>query len=400
MRDKRGMSPLLALGVAVLLIASSVSVYFLFFDDEDSDITVAWANKDCYEPFWIAEKMGFWEDEGVKVNGVILHNGSDIASALMRGDADLGGMGADPLLRMLRDSDKASILTRYQAGENYSEFVTYNGANDGKITDQKINDALNAGTDDEGNVLSDWSFLKGSRVGMQTGTAYWSWFLGFLEDVGLSVDDFKIVPLNFNIQVAALNNREVDIISGGSPNTETALKTPGNIMFKDTKADMTTICLMATGDAQENKGDAITKVLKGLQRACDYIYENPLGAAKIIVEVYGERNWTVNNQMDAFNKNIWGLDMLDDDFNALNAAARLINAAGQEQKGTLPTDVESRYNSKFMIDAGLPLPDFIKIEIDVGLSVQGPDQSSSSSDDSFSFSGCSSSSTGSACFSE
>ena len=372
----KDISSVLVIGVVAVLVVASAGVYFML-KDEKADITIAWADKDCYEPFWIAQKMGFWEAEGVKVNGKIVANGAEVASAILSGNADIGGMGADPLLRMLRDDPGASIITRYQAGSSHSEFVTKDGANGGKITIAGYNTAKSGGEAALKAYL--YNAVLGAKVGMQVGTAYWSWFLGFLENIGIdletqltmgsisTVDPNKviIVPLNFNIQVAALERGEMDIISGGSPNTELALGLgPQYFMIEDPDAKMTTICLMASGQAQAEKGDAITKVLRGLQRACDYIYSNPEDAARIIEEVYG-RNWSVAMQTSAFNKSIWGLDIVDTDVNpnadvgALKKAAELINAAGQETGGKLPTEISDRINREFMVAAGLPTDGFI-----------------------------------------
>ncbi|MCL1904842.1 MAG: hypothetical protein FWG19_01805, partial [Methanomassiliicoccaceae archaeon] len=192
-------SPLFVIAVAAVVVTASVGVYFLMSDNERYDITIAWADKDCYEPFWIADKMGFWNDEGVKVKGVRVANGSEVASAILSGTADCGGMGADPLLRMLRDDDNASIICRYQAGSSHSEFVARDGANGGKISrsvyqsffaaDGKPIDGKKAEVGGIEMGLKEYLkyALTGADVGMHMGTAYWSWFLGFLENIDLSL---------------------------------------------------------------------------------------------------------------------------------------------------------------------------------------------------------------------
>ena len=352
MRTMRSLSPLSVLIVASIMLTAAVSAYFVLNEDR-SDITVAWANKDCYEPFWIADAMGYWDDEGVKVKGIVLNNGSECAAAVLSGNADLGGMGADPLLRMLRDDRGASALCRYQTGYSHSEFVARDGGNGGKLSASTYKGFF----DSDGNVTDPDALnnyleeaVRGARVGMQTGTAYWSWFLGFLETIGLTSADVEIIPLDFNVQVAALSERQVDIISGGSPNTENALvSSPDNFMIKDPDAVTASIFLMASGGAQAAKADAIVKVMKGLQRACDLINDDPDRAAQIIIDVYG-RNWSTDQQKGVFSKSTWGIDITDEDIGALQTAAELINAAGRERKGPLPagTDITDRITRTFM----------------------------------------------------
>ena len=353
---------------ASLLLGVSVSVYFVM-NDEKYDISVAWANKDCYEPFWIADALGFWDDEGVNVEGKIMNNGSECAAAVLSGNADMGGMGADPLLRMLRDDRGSSLICRYQTGYSQSEFVARDGGNGGKISKSGYAACLDAGDEE---ALKEYlnEAVKGARVGMQLGTAYWSWFLGFLENIGLTADDVTIVPLDFNVQVAALTNKEVDMISGGSPNTENALSlSTDSFMIRDPDPTLMSICLMASGSAQAGKADSIVKVLKGLQRACDYINDHPEDAAQIIIDVYG-RNWSTEKQISVFNRSIWGIDLVDDDIFALERAAGLINGAGKELKGALPVgaDITDRISDLF-ITAGLPTESFADREETYGMAV-------------------------------
>jgi ABC-type nitrate/sulfonate/bicarbonate transport system substrate-binding protein len=366
-------SHLTVLLVATMFLGVSVSAY-LVMNNEDHDISVAWANKDCYEPFWIADALGFWTDEGVKVEGKIMNNGSECAAAVLSGNADMGGMGADPLLRMLRDDRGASLICRYQTGFSQSEFVARDGGNNGKLSKSILNgfyDAEGILIDEEG--LKEYlnGAVKGARVGMQLGTAYWSWFLGFLENIDLTADDVTVVPLDFNVQVAALTNKEVDIISGGSPNTENALSlSSDNFMIKDPDPTLMSICLMASGKAVAGKADEIVKVLKGLQRACDFINEYPEEAAKIIIDVYG-RTWSIENQVKVFERSIWGLDLVDADIEALGRAGELINAAGRELKGLLPAGdtITDRISDALLDSAGLPTAEFIELQEDYGIPV-------------------------------
>ena len=352
MRSVRSLSPLSVLIVASMILTVSVSAYFVM-NDKDHDITVAWANKDCYEPFWIAEAMGYWEDEGVKVKGVVLNNGSECAAAVLSGNADLAGMGADPLLRMLRDDRGSSVICRYQTGYSQSEFVARDGGNGGRLSANTYKSFFGIdGNVTDPDALNDHlrDAVRGARVGMQAGTAYWSWFLSFLETIGLTAGDVEIVPLDFNVQVAALSEGKVDIISGGSPNTENALASSQNsFVIKDPDAVTASIFLMASGSAQAAKADSIVKVMKGLQRACDLIRDDPDTAAEIITGVYG-RNWSPEQQKAVFDKSVWGIDITDEDIGALQKAAGLINTAGRERKGPLPTgtDITDRISRIFI----------------------------------------------------
>jgi ABC-type nitrate/sulfonate/bicarbonate transport system substrate-binding protein len=139
-------------------------------------------------------------------------------------------------------------------------------------------------------------------------------------------------------------------------------------MVKDTDPALMSIFLAASGNAQAGKGDAIVKVLNGLQRACDLINEHPERAAEIIIGVYG-RTWNIESQVNVFKKSVWGIDLADGDVNALNRASELINGAGKESKGALPTGagITSRMTDLFMSTAGLPKAEFVTAQAAYGI---------------------------------
>ncbi|MFA6679591.1 MAG: hypothetical protein WCR96_03770, partial [Candidatus Methanomethylophilaceae archaeon] len=83
--------------------------------------------------------------------------------------------------------------------------------------------------------------------------------------------------------------------------------------------------LVASESAMESKSDDIVKVLRALQRACEYIYDNTTesgireDACEIVVQVYGN-TWTVDQQEKYFMKSEWGLAFDYDDVQSINLA--------------------------------------------------------------------------------
>jgi hypothetical protein len=85
--------------------------------------------------------------------------------------------------------------------------------------------------------------------------------------------------------------------------------------------------------------------------------------------VYG-RNWSVQQQIDVFDKSVWGIDVVDADIRSLITAATLINDAGQERMGPLPdseTAIKERVFRTFMLNAGLPTAEFVIRETAAGI---------------------------------
>ncbi|MFA5452521.1 MAG: ABC transporter substrate-binding protein [Candidatus Methanomethylophilaceae archaeon] len=306
--------------ILVVVIIIGASACYLVYDYNNSDgdsIKIAVANKNCYEPWWIADELGYFDEEGVDVQFMVVSGGGTAATALLAGQVDIAGMGPDPMLRVFSMDESYRCIARWQLDHSYVE-----GAVRGDID------------------LNDPRTLIGKTVGMDITTAYYSTFMSYL-DVAVEnnvltqaeVDSIKILNFNFETIVTAILDGKADVIIAGSYNAMAAdIREDDEIelsILSDASKEMyyskMSVGLVASESAMESKSDDIVKVLRALQRACEYIYDNTTesgireDACEIVVQVYGN-TWTVDQQEKYFMKSEWGLAFDYDDVQSINLA--------------------------------------------------------------------------------
>jgi NitT/TauT family transport system substrate-binding protein len=355
------------LAVSILVVAS-VSVYFwMNSDDEEADITIAWASKDCFEPFWVADAKGYWAEAGVRVKHVSVPGGGMGAQMVLSGNADLAGVGDVPTLRAMYDDPGIDILCRYQMIMTH-ELVAIDGRNGGKLDMTEYQKAYDIGPDALKGFLK--YALEGANIGLDTSTAYYAWFLGLLEIIDLDRNDVTIRHIPLPQQVAALSHSSdpLDAIFGGSPNTENALALPNAFMIVHPDPLPAPIFLIAGADAMKNKSDAIVKVMRALQMAVDFIYDHPEEAAQIVVDAFGPP-WTAERQLVVFDRSIWGISpFLEADFTALENAIHAMDPTEDRELLTLLGQLEGRTGEHLIKSASLSLhKDFIDKMVAAGL---------------------------------
>ena len=308
--------------ILVVVIIIGAGAGYLVYDRGDP-IKIAVANKNCYEPWWIADELGYFDDEGVDVQFMVVSGGGEAATALLAGRVDLAGMGPDPMLRVFSADESYRCIARWQLDHSYVE------------------GAVRGGID-----LNDPRTLIGKTVGMDITTAYYSTFMSYLDIAvenniltQVEADSITISPFGFESIVMAILDGKVDVIIAGSYNAMAAdIGVNDNItlsVLSDANKEMyyskMSVGLVASESAMESKSDDIVKVLRALQRACEYIYDDTTeygireDACEIVVQVYGSNTWTVNQQEKYFMKSEWGLAFDYDDIQSINLAETYIS---------------------------------------------------------------------------
>lgn len=356
-----------AMAVVAVLGAASLGGYALLRDDGDSDITIACGAKNCYEPMWIAEDRGFFRDAGVKVDMKYVDGGGNAMTALLNGSADLTLVGADPAIRMFEASGGGKVVATIEtakSGETSTDFAYRN---------------------DRGIDISDAkSFLNGDGsvkvlCGLDTTTAYNSGYISYLHHQcydlhNISEAEYRllktlktperdggIVHLDFDKQVTAIGNDDVQIICSGN----TVSQADGLFDFVDSGSSQFNslvggCVIVASQDAIDGKGDAIVRVLKAFDKACALI-ENPEtvdSVAEFCVGYYGAQGWTVDMQKKFFASYYWDVCTMIQMDEYLEFKASLIGYDGRDYSDRIDTDLVVRahagillYDGKYVYDS-------------------------------------------------
>jgi len=263
--------------VAVLAVAAVGGYMLLSNDDEDYDLIIANGTAFTHEPTWIADHFGLFAEEGLRVKFVTVDGGGTGMSALLAGRVDMTVSGGDPAVRMIQNSSDAKVvgMIEYAGVTGQMSFATLDDTVD--LSDPKT--LLNT----DGSVRI--------HCGMDITTAYYSNYLMYLKQ---AFDDSKITEAELDLlKTLKTNSKDGGIVSLEHGNIATALlskevemilaadqitvaKEAGAaanpvIPIYDKLAPMpaTAVFLSVSGNALENKSDAVLKAVRAYGKACD-----------------------------------------------------------------------------------------------------------------------------------
>jgi ABC-type nitrate/sulfonate/bicarbonate transport system substrate-binding protein len=286
---------MIAVAIVAVVVIAGIAVVGVNLNKKDSghDLVFANGNKDCYEPTWIADQLGYYREFGADVEMMTVTGGGKALEALQSGRADIAGYGSTPLANQLNKNadDNIIVLGRWMGGKTFSEMAVL--VKDGKTYDFNYPTGK-AGIEvtyfDGTKATVDALSMAGSgiRIGMDTTTGYKAAIKSYCDltglkaafqgDPGYDSADIKVVHVEFGNQVASLDNGDVDAIMGGSYDLAAyaslkncVISSPSDEKFPSLVSEATCV-LAATKEAYATKYTQIVGVLKALQKACCYIY--------------------------------------------------------------------------------------------------------------------------------
>lgn len=307
--------------VAMLLIAGAAIMLLNGGDGEKITIKLAVGTKSSYEPYWIADHYGFFEDEGIEVEMMYVSGGGAAATALLAGQVDSCLVGAsDPAVRLFEETEDGMIISSiYQAkSANVMYFAVRDDATAGGLDLSEPStffvDGQAGGTQVKYRVGLDTT--TGYRTGLIT-YFYKAWQDGKLTDAQYQVatsvrgaTDGVMMHIEFANQVIAITNGEVAAICGG--NTEVVASGNEGISVRQAPSSYATgsgCVILASGIAIEEKRDGLVKMLRALDKACAMIEDNDTReeVAEYCVQFYGADSWNLASQLSFFERSYWDI---------------------------------------------------------------------------------------------
>jgi NitT/TauT family transport system substrate-binding protein len=279
----------------VVIVASLFAAAFVLAPSEDDgmDIRITYSNKVDYEPFIIASALGCFEDEGLNVTPLIVSGGVQSAEAIATGSADLAAMGDAPAVTMMS---------------------TLPGARLGNAT------------------IPDVASLAGKKVGVQAGSSSEGALIRLLETNGFDQSQIEnmIVPLAPADMPAAVKTDQVDAVMGSEPwplNVENYCGSEVHEIATSAGLGSTyPLSIMASQKAVAEKPEAITAVLKAIDRAIEYMEANPSQAVEMCAEIIGI---SAANEEKCLSSLDYHLGLNATDLESLNITAEFLLGAGK-----------------------------------------------------------------------
>jgi len=179
--------------VSILVVAGLVSAFVLWNSAEsEMELTITYSNKVDYEPFIVAEELGYFEEEDLNVTTLVVSGGIQSAEAIMTGAADVGAMGDAPATQLLDKNTDAMIVCRYSGGEGMHRYI----AQEDILTPKD---------------------LEGKKVGIQMGSSTHGSFMQWADANGISMSDVTLVPMNPADMPSAMETGQIDAMAGSEP---------------------------------------------------------------------------------------------------------------------------------------------------------------------------------------
>lgn len=233
---------------------------------DTSPLRIGWVYALANAPALIAEKEGFYKQEGLNVELKSFGDGPVISQALAAHQLDAAYIGAPPVFQWYSRGLKGQIIAKVNSGQ--AALIT----------------SKNSGI----NQLSD---LKGKRIaGVKKGSGMDVLLRGLVlqRQAKLTPDkEVQIVDMPAGNMLAALNQGVVNAAFTWEPFVSEALLRGDSKLLLDVnqaQPDYPWYVLMALPETLKNRPDDVIKLLKAHDKAVNFINQHPEEADKIIAD--------------------------------------------------------------------------------------------------------------------
>ena len=241
-----------------------------------------------YGPFYVARDKGYFKDEGVDVELVIMEDTPIKMGALMAGQLDL----------VASTVDEFPIYMKPGIGLHYVLAVDNSKGGDGIVATKDI-------TSIEG--------LKGKKVAFEQGSVSQFFLNALLKDAGMSQADIEPVNMAATDAGVAFTAGQVDAAVTWEPALSQGANSPNGHMLLTSadKPGLITDVVAATTDTLANKKDDVAGFVRAWYKALDFIKTNPDEANAIMAQGVG--GWL--NDPAVFAETLTGIEYLGKDQN-------------------------------------------------------------------------------------
>ena len=241
-----------------------------------------------YGPFYIARDKGFFKEEGVDVELVIMEDTPIKMGALMAGQLDL----------VASTVDEFPIYMKPGIALHYVLAVDNSKGGDGIVANKDI---------------ADIKGLKGKKVAFEEGSVSQFFLNALLKDAGMTQADIEPVNMAATDAGVAFAAKQVDAAVTWEPALSQGAKAPhGKLLLSSAdKPGLITDVVAATTDTIANKKDDIKGFVRAWYKALAFIKSNPDEANKIMAQGVG--GWL--NDPAVFAETLAGIEYLDKDKN-------------------------------------------------------------------------------------
>lgn len=257
------------------LIVVLVGGYFLFFNKEKSDlkdVKVAEVTHSIfYAPQYVAHSLGYFEDEGLDVELILVPGADKVSAAVLSGDVNIGFCGSEASIYVYQQGEKDYLV-------NFAGLTKRDGS---FLVSRKKYD--NFTLDD----LKGKSVIGGRKGGMPEMTFEWA-----LKEHG--IHPVKDLDIDTSIAFAAMSGAFIggigDFVTLFEPNA-LSIEKQGYGYVVASVGELGGVVPYTAYNARksyiENNPEVIEGFVKGIQKGLDYVHNNkPEKIAEIIIDYF------------------------------------------------------------------------------------------------------------------
>jgi NitT/TauT family transport system substrate-binding protein len=237
-----------------------------------------------YGPFYIARDKGYFKDEGVDVELVIMEDTPIKMGALMAGQLDL----------VASTVDEFPIYMKPGIGLHYVLAVDNSKGGDGIVASKDVTSIAD---------------LKGKKVAFEQGSVSQFFLNALLKDAGMTQDDIEPVNMAATDAGVAFAAGQVDAAVTWEPALSQGAAAPnGHLLLTSAdKPGLITDVVAATDATLKDKGADVQGFVRAWYKALDYIRTNPDDANAIMAKGVG--GWLEDPKV--FADTLSGIEYLD-----------------------------------------------------------------------------------------
>ncbi|MHA1510542.1 MAG: ABC transporter substrate-binding protein [Promethearchaeota archaeon] len=241
-----------------VILVSGIGIAILLSEESDADVRIGYLAGDLHQlAYYVAEENGYYEDEGIVVEGVPFGNGGDVMTAFesMTRPIDMSYLGFAPALFHRFTVAAANITVLAGVNVNGSALIVKN------------NDSIQTGAD-----------LKGLRIAVPSRFNMQDFILSMiLNNSGLTYDDITITVGSPSDMVANLASGSIDGYVAWEPyNIKGTANDVGKYLYQsgDVWANHPCCVIASHNEFLESNSSIVNSVLKVHKRATEWILNN------------------------------------------------------------------------------------------------------------------------------
>lgn len=252
----------------------------------------------------IAEKNGYFEEEGVKVTNHLIENGPEMGSMIAGGSAPISLMSNFLSITMKASDVPIKVVA---------------------VLDQMAGTQAMVGA--PGLKLDSAKDLEGLKIGMPNGAEVYYAIKSMGEELGVDVSKINYINIGPSDGLAALQRGDIDALAAWEPFITKGTQAGGEFILSGRQSNLPEkqgdvnwlsvhSTLMATEDFLAENPNTIKALIRALKKGTDFINDNREEAVKILSP---ELRLSESELTEIMNRNIYSMEVDDTYWNESNS---------------------------------------------------------------------------------